>query len=59
MAAAAMRAAIVGMPAVTSARGLAASGSIIAVFVVIAAVALDLTYLFLRRTADTPSEGRC
>jgi hypothetical protein len=56
--AAAMGAAIIGMSVVMSSRSLAGSGVIIAVFVVLVAIALDLTYLFLRRTPDVSTGGR-
>jgi hypothetical protein len=56
--AAAMGAAIIGMSVVMNSRSLAGSGVIIAVFVVLVAIALDLAYLFLRRTADASTGGR-
>jgi hypothetical protein len=57
--AATMGAAIIAMSVVMSARGLAQSSGIVLVFVVLVVLALDLTYLFLRRTAALSTEGRC
>jgi hypothetical protein len=58
----AMGAAIIGMSAVMSARRLGESSGIIVLFVVLTVVAMDLVYLFLRRThvsrAIVPSRGR-
>jgi hypothetical protein len=52
--AAAMGAAIIGMSVVMSARGLGSAAGVIAVFVVLIAITLGLTYLFLRRIRHSP-----
>jgi len=53
-----MGVAIVGMSVVMNVRGLAAGNGVVAVFVVLVAIALDLTYLLLRKPLDVSIDAR-